>query len=173
MRRPADRHPISRQKRHHRVAGEPEPKGTTVSFGQEPAPTTLAAKLERLISITTPEGGTSPSYNEIARAIDEAAGERVISASYIWKLHKGETTNPRLHHLQALARYFDVPAEYFLSDSVAVRVDEQLEILRALKSGAVRNIALRANGLSRESLHSLSSMVEHLRTLEKTDPPDE
>lgn len=131
----------------------------------------LAEKLDRLLTLTTPQGGASPSYNEIARAIDEAAGERVISASYIWKLHKGEADNPRLGHLEALARYFDVPTEYFLNDTVADRIDEQLTILHALKSGAVRNIALRADGLSPESLHALSGMVDRLRSLEQLDNP--
>ncbi|MGV9248689.1 XRE family transcriptional regulator [Streptomyces sp. NPDC003710] len=131
----------------------------------------LAEKLDRLMEITTPEGGSPPSYNEIARAIDEAAGERVISASYIWKLHKGEAVNPRLHHLEALAVYFDVPTEYFLNDTIAARIDEQLKILRALKSGTVRNLALRANDLSPQSLSMLSEMVDRLHSLENPDQP--
>jgi transcriptional regulator with XRE-family HTH domain len=126
----------------------------------------LADKLDRLITIATPVGGTAPSYNEIARTIDEAAGERIISASYIWKLHKGEADNPRLKHLAALAVYFDVPTEYFFNDEVTNEVDQQLEVLQALRSGTVRNIALRASGLSAESLHALSSMADQLSSLE-------
>lgn len=129
----------------------------------------LADKLDRLIKIVTPEGGAAPSYSEIARAIDEAAGERVISPSYIWKLHRGEAVNPRLNHLQALAGYFEVPIEYFLNDVVAGRVDEQLRLLQILKGGAIRNLALRANDLSPEGLRMLGEMIDRLRALEQSD----
>ncbi|MGW3271274.1 helix-turn-helix domain-containing protein [Streptomyces kronopolitis] len=132
---------------------------------------TLAQKLDRLIAALTPAGGNPPSYNEIARSIDQAAGERVISPSYIWKLHKGEATNPRVSHLEALAAYFDVPVEYFLNDDIASHVDEQLRLLAALKTGAARNLALRANELSPESLRTLNDMMERLRTLEVQHEP--
>ncbi|MGW5116433.1 XRE family transcriptional regulator [Streptomyces noursei] len=133
--------------------------------------TTLAEKLDRLITALAPVDGAPPSYNEIARAIDEAAGERVISPSYIWKLHKGEATNPRVGHLEALATYFDVPVAYFLDDDVASHIDEQLRLLDALKTGAVRNLALRANELSPESLRALNDMLERLHTLEAPGEP--
>ncbi|MFD8145431.1 XRE family transcriptional regulator [Streptomyces sp. NPDC059708] len=129
----------------------------------------LADKIDRLIRIVTPEGGPAPSYNEIARAIDEAAGERVISPSYIWKLHKGEADNPRLNHLEALAGYFAVPTEYFFNDAVADRVDEQLRLLQILKGGPIRSLALRANDLSPESLRMLGDMINRLRDLEHPD----
>ncbi|WP_328406260.1 helix-turn-helix domain-containing protein (plasmid) [Streptomyces sp. NBC_00390] len=131
----------------------------------------LAEKLDRLIKLTTPEGGAPPPYGAIASAIDKAADKRVISPSYIWKLHKGEATNPRLGHLEALAQYFGVPTEYFLSDAVADRVDEQLKLLQALKTGAIRNLALRATELSAESLHTLNSVIDRLRTLEQPEEP--
>ncbi|WP_370420636.1 XRE family transcriptional regulator [Streptomyces sp. QH1-20] len=128
----------------------------------------LPDKLDRLVAMVTPDGET-PHYKEIARSINEAAGERVISSSYIWKLHKGEATNPRLRHLEVLAQYFDVPTEYFLNDDVADRVDEQLKLLSLLKTGAVRNLALRVGELSPESLRTINGMIDRLHALERPD----
>ncbi|MGW3274921.1 helix-turn-helix domain-containing protein [Streptomyces kronopolitis] len=147
---------------------------TSNASEHEEAPrTSVAQKLDRLLSMVTPAGASPPSYSEIARAIDHAAGSRVISSSYIWKLHRGEATNPRLSHLMALADYFNVPTEYFLNDAAASRIDEQLKLLEALKVGTVNALALRAHTLSPESLRMVNSMIDRLSSLEhpKSDAP--
>ncbi|MFF9409861.1 helix-turn-helix domain-containing protein [Streptomyces anandii] len=127
---------------------------------------TLAQKLEHLFVTTTPRGQKPPSHEDVAAAINIAAGERAISATYIWQLRTGRKTNPTKRHLEALAKYFGVSAAYFLDSDEAQRIDEQLELLQALKESDVRNIALRAHDLSASSRQTLAGVVSHLRKLE-------
>ncbi|MFD8720399.1 helix-turn-helix domain-containing protein [Streptomyces sp. NPDC059629] len=127
---------------------------------------TLAQKLDHLFETATPKGQRAPSHEDVATAINIAAGERAISGTYIWQLRTGRKTNPTMKHLEALARYFGVSPAYFLDNEQAQRIDEQLALLQALKESDVRNIALRAHGLSDSSRQTLAGVVSHLRKLE-------
>ncbi|MFD9511228.1 helix-turn-helix domain-containing protein [Streptomyces mirabilis] len=127
---------------------------------------TLAQKLEHLFVTTTPNGQKAPSHEDVATAINIAAGERAISGTYIWQLRTGRKTNPTKKHLEALARYFGVSPAYFLDDAETQRIDEQLALLQALKENDVRTIALRAHELSTSSRQTLAGVVSHLRKLE-------
>ncbi|MFJ9865360.1 helix-turn-helix domain-containing protein [Streptomyces sp. NPDC101165] len=127
---------------------------------------TLAQKIEHLFATTTPNGQKAPSHEDVATAINIAAGERAISATYIWQLRTGRKTNPTKKHLEALARYFGVSPAYFLDNEEAQRIDEQLALLQALKERDVRSIALRAHGLSASSRQTLADVVSHLCKLE-------
>ncbi|WP_333736235.1 helix-turn-helix domain-containing protein [Streptomyces sp. IBSBF 2806] len=127
---------------------------------------TLAQKIEHLFVTTTPNDQKPPSHDDVATAINIAAGERAISGTYIWQLRTGRKTNPTKKHLEALARYFGVSPAYFLDDAETQRIDEQLALLQALKQNDVRTIALRAHGLSVSSRQTLAGVVSHLRKLE-------
>ncbi|MCX4881434.1 MULTISPECIES: helix-turn-helix domain-containing protein [unclassified Streptomyces] len=127
---------------------------------------TLAQKLDHLFETATPKDQKAPSHEDVAAAINIAAGERAISGAYIWQLRTGRKTNPTMKHLEALARYFGVSPAYFLDDEQTQRIDEQLALLQALKESDVRNIALRAHGLSDSSRQTLAGVVSHLRKLE-------
>ncbi|MFJ2847717.1 helix-turn-helix domain-containing protein [Streptomyces sp. SID4946] len=127
---------------------------------------TLAQKLDHLFRAATPRDQKTPSHEDVAAAINIAAGERAISATYIWQLRTGRKTNPTMKHLEALARYFGVSPAYFLDNEQAQRIDEQLALLQALKESDVRNIALRAHGLSGSSRQTLAGVVDQLRKLE-------
>jgi transcriptional regulator with XRE-family HTH domain len=127
---------------------------------------TLAQKLDHLFEAATPKDQKAPSHEDVATAINIAAGERAISGTYIWQLRTGRKTNPTKKHLEALARYFGVSPAYFLDNDEAQRIDEQLALLQALKESDVRNIALRAHGLSDSSRQTLAGVVSHLRKLE-------
>ncbi|MFA7765873.1 helix-turn-helix domain-containing protein [Streptomyces sp. NPDC048723] len=127
---------------------------------------TLAQKLDRLFLSTAPKGGKPPSHEDVATAINIAAGERSISATYLWQLRTGRKTNPTKRHLEALAKYFGVSPAYFLDGDEAQRIDEQLALLQALKESDVRSIALRANDLSASSRQTLAGVLNQLRELE-------
>lgn len=128
----------------------------------------LAEKLEHLLSVTA-KGDKAPSNEEVATAINIAAGEKTISATYVWQLRTGRKTNPTMRHLEALAQYCGVNAAYFLSDEEAEKVDEQLALLNALKQSDTRNIALRSTGLSESSRQAVANMIDQLRKLEGLD----
>ena len=126
---------------------------------------TLAEKVDRLFQQVHPRGRGEYSYEEVAEGIRQRGGP-TISATYLWLLRKGQRDNPTKKHLEALADFFGVPPAYFFDDAAAARVDAQLELLVALRDAPVRQIALRAHGLSPESLLAIAQMIEHVRQLE-------
>ncbi|BDH10503.1 hypothetical protein HOK021_16820 [Streptomyces hygroscopicus] len=152
------------------------------SGGQAPGQRSLQARLERLFAAREEATGKRPSYDSVARAINEAAAKdgtatekkNTISGPYIWELTTGKSDNPKLRHLEALAKYFNVDVDYFVSDSaedqLTPRLNElqtyatQLELLEALKEAGVHGLAVEvANaGLSPESLETLKDMVKFL-----------
>lgn len=119
---------------------------------------------------------------EIADGIKEKAGAggQTVSHATIQKIRKGEITDPKVSTLTVIAGFFGVPVTYFFDDAVADRVDaklaklkESVELTRAqrelaevLDDGAVRDVAVRMNGLSVGSLRAIRGVVEQARRLE-------
>ncbi len=131
----------------------------------EPGP--LAHRLEHLFQTVHPKGGKPYTNVEVADAINAAAGEKVISQAYVWQLRKGIKDNPTKRHLAALAAFFGVSVLYFFEDEAedggtapATKVD------LALRDDAVKEVALRAAGLSDETLKTIQDMIDRARTLE-------
>lgn len=124
---------------------------------------TLADKLDHLFRAVHP-GRHEYSYEEVASAI-RATGV-TISHTYVWQLRKGVRDNPTIRHLEALAEFFGVPVSYFVSDTDAAKVDSELAMLTAMRDASVRNVALRAAGLSAESLGTITEVIERVRQLE-------
>ncbi|ONI88786.1 hypothetical protein ALI22I_17535 [Saccharothrix sp. ALI-22-I] len=125
----------------------------------------LAAKVDRLFRTVRPRDGGEYSFEEVAAAIRAKNGP-TISATYLWQLRKGLRDNPTKRHLEALAGFFGVPPAYFFDDAEAERIDAELALLTALRDAPVRQIALRANGLSAKSLQAIAEMVDRVRELE-------
>lgn len=136
----------------------------------EPVRRSLAEKLDRLFQIVHPVRGEYSS-GQVANAIRETGGP-TISATYIWQLRKGIRDNPTKRHLEALAGFFGVAPSYFFDDEAAARIDAELDLLAALRDTSVRQVALRASGLSQESLEAISDMIERVRKLEGLAEPD-
>ncbi|HEY3710595.1 MAG TPA: helix-turn-helix domain-containing protein [Amycolatopsis sp.] len=134
-------------------------------------PDTLAAKVDHLFSIVRPREGDEYSFEEVAEGI-RAKGGPTISATYLWQLRKGLRDNPTKRHLEALAGFFGVPPAYFFDDAEAERINAELTLLSALRDAPVRQIALRANGLSSKSLEAIADMVDRVRQLEGLPDPD-
>jgi transcriptional regulator with XRE-family HTH domain len=126
---------------------------------------TLAAKLQHLFATVRPPGRGEYSNQEVATAI-EGSGGPTISATYIWQLRKGLRTNPTLNHLEALASFFGVPVAYFLDADTTRRIDDELDVISALRDAGIRSVALRAAQLSPQGIDALRAMVEHVRRLE-------
>jgi transcriptional regulator with XRE-family HTH domain len=131
---------------------------------RRPQPLTLADKLNHLFAtVRSPRG--EYTHEQVATAIEQAGGP-TISATYVWQLRKGLRDNPTKHHLEALATFFGVPAAYFLDEEMTARVNEQLDLLAAFRDAQVRDLAVRASGLSPETLKTVIDMVERARELE-------
>jgi hypothetical protein len=128
-------------------------------------PKTLANKLDHLFKTVHPANRGEFSYREVAAAI-EAQGGPTISASYIHMLRTGGKDNPTKRHIEGLARFFGVPPGYFFDDEEADKIDAQLEVLAAMRDAGVRNIALRAAGLTPRTLDIVRGMIESARQLD-------
>lgn len=143
-----------------------------------PPARTLADKIDRLFRTIHPRGRGEYTYEEVADAIRQRGGP-TISPSYIWLLRNGTRDNPTKKHLEALADFFGVPPAYFFEDEAAQRIDAELDLLLALRDTSVRHVALRAFGLSPETLAPIVDMLERARQLEglpaeggpQTQPP--
>lgn len=129
-----------------------------------PPPQTLADKLSHLFQTVVPAGRGPYSVEEVAKTITDSGVP--ISGSYIWLLRKGQRDNPTLRHLTALARFFGVPPAYFFDDSVTSDVNAELALLTALRDTGVKEVALRAAGVSPRSLASIREVIDRVRELE-------
>ncbi|MFB9905661.1 helix-turn-helix domain-containing protein [Allokutzneria oryzae] len=129
----------------------------------------LAVKVDHLFRTIRPRDGGEFSFEEVADAI--RAGGVTISATYLWQLRRGVRDNPTKRHLEALAGFFGVPVAYFFDDGVAERIDAELALLSALRDSSVRQLALRASGLSPKSLNAISEMVNRVREIEGLPEP--
>ncbi|OKI02198.1 hypothetical protein A6A06_14090 [Streptomyces sp. CB02923] len=129
-------------------------------------------RLNELIAALHPDERKRPGYARLAKEIRETTGG-TISGTYLWELATGKKRNVTLEQLDVLAEYFGVPPEYFLSEEVAERVNSQLELATALRDARVRNLALRADGLSPATLDALLVMVNEARKVQNLTSVDD
>jgi transcriptional regulator with XRE-family HTH domain len=139
-----------------------------MSVGDAPRGRTLADKLDCLFRTIHTRREGEYSYEEVAKALRRKGGP-TISATYIWQLRKGLRDNPTKRHIEALAEFFGVSPAYFFDDEAAERIGEELELLAGLRDAQVRELALRAFGLSSDSLAAIRGIVERVRKLEGLD----
>ena len=126
----------------------------------------LADRLDHLFRTVHPRDRGPYTPAEVAEAINKAAGEKVISSTYVWQLRTGRRDNPTQKHLSALAAFFGVSPIYFFGDAEANRDALPAGLIAALKDDDVRDMALRAAGLSARSLRAIRDMIENARILE-------
>jgi transcriptional regulator with XRE-family HTH domain len=126
----------------------------------------FAQRLDHLFRTVHPKDRGPYTPAEVADAINTAAGDRVVSATYLWLLRTGQRDNPTLRHLLALAKFFGVPPVYFLPDDTAEEKELPSEVVAALTDDKVRDLALRAAGLSDRSLRAIADMVDSARAVE-------
>lgn len=136
-----------------------------MSEARAPSSRSLAERLEHLFRTVHPASQGEYSSEEVANAIAERGGA-TISATYIWMLRKGTRDNPTKKHIEALSDFFGVAPAYFFDDETAARIEAELAVVAALRDAAVHRVALRAAGLSPESLAALAEMIDRVRTLE-------
>lgn len=122
-------------------------------------PRTLAEKIDYLFTTVHPKG-RGPYTNQ---EVHEATG---ISLGLLSTLRSGKATNPTKDKLERLSRFFGVTPAYFFDDAAADDTTTQLGLLAAMRDQGVAHLAMRAAGLSNESLESITSTVERIRQLE-------
>ena len=119
---------------------------------------TFADRLNYLFETVHPAGRKPYSNPEVAEAI--SATDVTISAAYLWLLRTGQRDNPTLRHIEALAKFFGVPAAYFLDEDRASEVAEQLELLAAARDADIREIMMRSNDLSKPDRLTILGIVK-------------
>lgn len=132
------------------------------------APATLAERIEQLFRTVHPGRRKPYSIREVADEINTAAGEQVISHSYLWALRKGHKTNPSMIQIAALAGFFKVSPLYFFDAPGEQPLDPATRL--ALSDSAVREVTLRAHGLPEPALRALTEMADSARTLAGLPP---
>jgi transcriptional regulator with XRE-family HTH domain len=141
-------------------------------------PRPLHERLQHLFdTVRNPTTDRPYTLREIAERVRELGVD--VSHAYLNYLVRGERTNPSLDLVQALSKIFGVSPMYFFDDELAQRVDEQLTTLYAMRDlqtamedPDVPVLAVRARGLSRESLAQLLELASRFRQLEGLDHPD-
>lgn len=131
-------------------------------------PRTFAQLLDYLFKEVHPESRGPYTYAEVAEGIREASGGqgKGLTASAIQQLRTGVKKNPTMHTIKALADFFGVPAGYFVDEEAAHRTRAEIAVLAAMRDRNVRTVALRANGLSTETLQMVTAVIEQARILE-------
>jgi hypothetical protein len=130
----------------------------------------FAACLDHLFRATAANGGPERSYRQVAAGIFEMTGTHVGVAT-LHSLRAGVVTDPRMSTVEAIATYFGVPVDYFFDEELAARVNTQLGLLQALANESIQSLALRADGLSPDSLNVLRAVVDQARAAEGLDQP--
>ena len=82
---------------------------------------TLAQKIDRLFKTVLSPDGDEYTYREVADAMDKLGGPR-ISPTVVWRLRMGEQDDPRTRQLEAVAKCFSAPVEYFFDDEAAANI---------------------------------------------------
>jgi transcriptional regulator with XRE-family HTH domain len=126
----------------------------------------LARRLDYLFRTLHPPERGPYTPAEVADAINAAAGERMVSGTYLWLLRTGQRDNPTMKHLIAIARFFAVPPTYFFPDDTLDENAVPAELMAALGDAQVRVMALRAAGLSERSLKAITDMIDSARSVE-------
>jgi transcriptional regulator with XRE-family HTH domain len=137
-----------------------EPRARTVQLGE---------RLDRLFRTVHPKDRGPYTPAEVAEGINKAAGERVISSTYIWQLRTGRRDNPTQRHLSALAEFFGVSPLYFFDQPNKDGETAPPELAAALQDEDLRTMALRAAGLSGRALRAIREMIESARAVEGLD----
>lgn len=127
---------------------------------------TLADRIDALFRVVRGPDREQYSNDEVARACRAATGES-FSATYLWQLRTGRRDNPTKRHLEALARFFQVPVTYFFDGEQGAAVAQELELLGALRDAGVRSVALRAVNLSAEGVGTISDMIDVIARRER------
>ncbi|OLL74328.1 hypothetical protein Ae168Ps1_2716c [Pseudonocardia sp. Ae168_Ps1] len=126
---------------------------------------TVRDKINQAFETLHPADRGPYTPGEVDRWLTEnsKSGEPTISENYIRSLKSGERQNPTVNHLQALARFFDIPVAYFVDQgTTADAIHSDLQMVAAMRDSEVRNIAARAMDLDPDMRKWLNSVVTSL-----------
>ena len=130
----------------------------------------LARRLQHLYDTVRRPDGRPYSDRQVAAWVNEDAGIRVTGRTYLYQLRTGRSFNPTYRLLIGLARFFGVSPVYFFAEEEASRGGLPPEVAAVLRDDGVRDLALKAAGLSERSRRGIRQMIESARQMEGMPP---
>lgn len=128
----------------------------------------LADKLNHLFA-TVPAPTKSGLYSNESAAQALAGLGVKVSGVHISHLRSARRNNPSARLLAALAELLGVPIGYFFDNTAEERINAELSTLSALRDSRVKNLILRAQGVSAENMTHLEGILDQIRLLEGLD----
>jgi transcriptional regulator with XRE-family HTH domain len=125
----------------------------------------FADRLDRLFREVHPPNRGPYAAREVAETIEQRTGVS-ISAGAIQALRTGTRTNPKQQTIQALADFFGVSPAYFFGEEQSAQSHAEVQLRAAMRDAGVRQVAMRAGGLSSASLELITSLIEKVRAAE-------
>ncbi len=120
---------------------------------------TLADRLNWLAArIHPPRRGPYSNY-EIAALTGKVTGQKV-SHNAIWKLRNGQSANPTMRLVSALAQVFGVPPGFFYGQQPVI--DDQVELLALVRDSGITTAQLRAfAALTPQARQAVADLITH------------
>lgn len=139
--------------------GRPEPSGRT-----EPDPQEIGRRIALLVAVLARGRGSEHGYKEIAPLLLQR-GVRFSQDEWAQLLEGRAATSPSHESLDAIADVLGAEAIYLTGaseDPEVVRIDTQLEFLRALHESKVEGLAARgSDDITPETLRAITASLRH------------
>ncbi|MER8069343.1 helix-turn-helix domain-containing protein [Streptomyces sp. NPDC094034] len=119
----------------------------------------FARRLNRLFDVVHPKDRGAYTNAEVA-------ADMGVSAVLVSRWRTGRAADPRRGQMEGLAGFFGVPPAYFVENETAGKITDELEMVRVMRENGVQRVALRAAGLSPESMKTVLTMIHHVRASE-------
>lgn len=130
-------------------------------------PSSFADKLDRLFQIVRPAGTNREyTYREVVEGVADR-GAPPISESYLYMLRSGRRDNPGMKLIEALASFFGTSVTYFYDDPETSVLNDEVQLVAALRNSSIRELALRSVNLSTGNLRHLLGIVEQVQEMER------
>lgn len=121
---------------------------------------TFADRLNHVIELVHPAGRGPYNDREISEMM--TARGTPMSAAYVWAVRQGTKPNPGVLLVEALAAVLGVPASYLVSGERRTQVEQELDLLAAIRDADVREIAARSLEMETEDRHALLRLIRGL-----------
>lgn len=95
-----------------------------------------------------------------------------VERAYVSALRNGTKPTPSWRIIEGLAKYFGVARDYLIGNSEATPMARAAKLEKALADKGVEAVALRAEGLSEESLQLIIAMADRMRAAENLSEVD-
>ena len=110
-------------------------------------------RLNTLLELKRKPDGSKYTQEEVIQGT-----KGVVSRAYLWKLRTGRAKNPGFHVGQALASFFSVDINYFISEKAAgIEMIDQIR-----EDELVEKIAVQSGMLGREGKLALLNMIDFI-----------